>query len=69
MTRKSKGEIEQQLEEIEKGPPGDYPTATLNAIWACDWETVDEERRLERCEDTGQIYYIPEFDFGELEEA
>jgi len=60
--KKSKREIERQLEEIEEGPPGEYPTVTLCEIFSCEWETVDEERRLERRQDTGEIYYFPPFE-------
>lgn len=62
MPRKSKREIEQQLEDIEEGPPGEYPTVDLALVLSCEWETVDKERNLKRRQDTGEVYYFPELD-------
>jgi len=69
MPRKSRREIEQTLEEIEEGPPGEYPTVDLALALSCDWETVDKERNLKRRQDTGEVYYFPEFEFGEQGES
>jgi len=69
MTRKSRREIEATLEDIEQGPPGEYPTVDLALVLSCDWEPVDKERNLKRRQDTGEVYYFPEFEFGEQGES
>jgi hypothetical protein len=62
MTRKSKREIEQQLEEIEEGPPGDYPHLdNLSLFFGYEWdfESVGKDRLVEREKD-GKVFYFPE---------
>jgi len=46
MPRKSKREIEQQLEDIEQGPPGEYPTVDLALVLSCDWEPDSDVVRV-----------------------
>lgn len=69
MTRKSKREIEQRLEELDTDPADEYPTVTLAGLLAWEWESVDEERNLKRRQETGEIYYHPELDLEELGES
>jgi hypothetical protein len=62
MTRKSKREIAQQLEELEVGPADEYPHASLADIWRFEWKAIDKGRRLYQKESTGEVYFIPDFD-------
>ena len=69
MTRKSRREIERELDDIEEGSSGEYPTVDLALLLSYDWEAVDKERNLKRRQDTGEVYYFPEFEFGEQVES
>ena len=61
MTRKSKREIEEQLSELENGPPGEYPQLdTLAEFLGYEWEEVDEEQNLVRRQDNGEVYHFPQ---------
>lgn len=61
MTRKSKREIENELAELENGPPGDYPQLdTLAEFLSYDWEEIDPEQNLVRRKDTGEVYHFPQ---------
>lgn len=61
MTRKSKREIARELDEIEDGPPGDYPLLdTLSNLLSHDWEVVDEENNLWERQSDGKIYHRPQ---------
>ena len=66
MTRKSKRDIERTLEELDPEPSKAYPTVTLAEALreGVKWESVDEEKRLKRREDTGEIYYFPPISDG-----
>lgn len=60
MTRKSKREIEQKLDELDPDPADEYPVLdTLAELLGYDWETVEEGEQLVRRKETGQIYYFP----------
>ena len=61
MTRKSRREIEQTLDEIEESPPSDYPVVDTLAEWlSYDWEYVDESENLYRREEDGTVHYLSE---------
>jgi len=61
MTRKSKREIAKALDDIEDGPPGEYPTLnTISELLGYEWEVVDDENNLWERQDTGQIYHHPQ---------
>ena len=61
MTRKSKREIEEQLADLEDGPPGEYPELDNLALFLSqDWEEVDEEHNLVRRQDNGEVYHFPQ---------
>ncbi len=68
MPRKSKREIEQQLEDLEGKTVEEYPRAHLVLLLSYEWEIVDKERHLKRRQDTGEIYYCPPLDLEEPEE-
>lgn len=61
MTRKSKREIAEAIDEIDEEPPGDYPVVdTLAELFAHEgWEDVEDSETLKRSMDTGEIYYHP----------
>jgi len=62
MPRKSKREIEATLEDIEEGPPGDYPHLDNLALllgYEWDFESMGEERLVERDKD-GEMFFYPE---------
>jgi hypothetical protein len=65
MMNQSKREIERTLEDLEENPANEYPTVSLAELLAYEWETVDEERNLERRQDTGEVYHMPELDLEE----
>lgn len=70
MTRKSKREIARKLEDIEDGPPGEYPKLdTIVLLLKHDWEIVDEENSLWERQDTGEIYHHPQEMQDKLEAA
>jgi hypothetical protein len=61
MTRKSKREIEQTLDEIEESPPSDYPVVdTLVEFLGFEWTCVDASENLYRREEEETVYHIPE---------
>ena len=61
MTRKSKREIENELADLEDGPPGDYPELdNLAEFLGYEWEDVDEEHNLVRRQDNGEVYHFPQ---------
>lgn len=61
MTRKSKREIENELAELENGPPGEYPQLdTVAEFLGYDWEDVDADRNLVRRMDNGEVYHCPQ---------
>lgn len=69
MTRKSKREIEQRLDELDADPADEYPTVTLAGLFSWEWEPVDENPNLKRRKETGEIYYHPPIDLEELGES
>jgi len=70
VTRKSKREIARVVEDMEDGPPGEYPTLdTLAELLAYDWKIVDEENNLWERQDTGEVYHHPQESQDGLEAA
>jgi hypothetical protein len=70
MTRKSKREIEQTLDEIEESPPNGYPVIDNLAVWlSAEWECVDESENLYRREADGKVHYLAEGFEQAIEEA
>jgi len=70
MTRKSKREIQQALDDMEAGPPGDYPQLdSLALLLSYDWEIIDDENNLWERQDTGQVYHFPQEMQDSLESA
>lgn len=60
MTRKSKREIERELDKMDTTPAGEYPQLdTLAEVLSYDWVKVEGEEDLYRREDSGIIHYMP----------
>jgi hypothetical protein len=65
MTRKSKRELERQVDALDPVAVGDVPQAGLCTLFGAQWEVVDQERRLIRLDDGEYRYVSP----GPLEET
>jgi hypothetical protein len=60
MTRKSKREIEQKVEELDGVRVDGYPKLdNLAMILGFDWKQVDGEKNLYERQDTGEVYHAP----------
>jgi hypothetical protein len=60
MTRKSKREIAQKVESMERAESGEYPVVdTVAGLLSYDWECVDASESLYRREGDDRTYRIP----------
>lgn len=64
MTRKSKREIARIINDMEEVPPDEYPALdNLAVLLGSAWEVVDEEKKLWRKEETGEVWRVdPDFE-------
>ncbi|WP_254830471.1 hypothetical protein [Haloglomus salinum] len=66
MTRKSKREIAEEVDELEETYTGEYPEVeTLAGFLTPNWSAVDEERNLYENE-AGEIHRIPQVFIDDL---